>query len=98
MQVALVEGDNDIDTGLTQVNRGMAPDPTLAERTMVIIVPPTDNWNGITMLSDPTFDPVTQTVHVVLTANNDFTVNVLFWVPHTLVGPVSVDTYVISEG
>jgi hypothetical protein len=97
-QITLATGNNDIDTGLRQVRVGnaMDPDPTLHQRTMVIPLPPTDNWAGITMPSDPTFSTVTGTVHVVLNnAGAATTVNVLFWAPATIMGPISVDTYVI---
>lgn len=94
MQLVLTIGAIDIDTGLCQVNLGMAPDPTLAQRTMIEILPPSDAWSGV-VPSDPTYDNTTNTVHVVLTASAGTTVNVCFWAPHTLVGPVSVDSYVI---
>lgn len=97
-QITLATGANDIDTGLRQVRIGnaMLPDPTLEQRTMVIPLPPTDNWTGITMPSDPTFNASTGTVHVVLdNAGAEVTLNVLFWAPHTIVCPISIDSYVI---
>lgn len=95
MQLVLEAGANDIDTGLCQENLGMDPDPGLAPRTMIEMLPPSDNWAGV-VPSDPTYNTTTRTVHVVLTAAEATTVNVCFWAPHTLVGPVSVDSYVIG--
>lgn len=99
MQLALAAGANDIDTGICQVNLAMSPDPPLggvagvtASRVMVVVLPPFDNWSGVT-IGEPTLDPVTNTVHVVFTAPGDVTVNVMIWNPHTHVCPLSADLY-----
>ena len=88
----------DVDTGLTQPNRGLtassATEPGLAARTQVIPMAPTVAWTFITH-GEPYLDPATDTIHVVFSNadSNDAEVNVLFWDPHTMVGPGAADDY-----
>lgn len=103
MQVTLGSGDTEVDTGVTQANLGVQPDPpvggsdTVPSRIMVKILPPIDNWGGVT-ISEPVLDPVTNTVHVTFTnPGAATTVNVLIWDPHTLMGPVDADLYAIAS-
>lgn len=67
-----------------------------ASRVHVIPLAPLDKWFGITH-SEPYFNPATGTVHVTFfnqgergTVSN---LNVLFWDPHTSIGPGQADTY-----
>jgi hypothetical protein len=101
MQVTLGTGDTDVDTGVTQANLGVQPDPpvggssTVPSRIMVKVLPPIDNWSGIT-ISEPVLDPGTNTVHVTFTnPGAAAVVNVLIWDPHTLMGPVDADLYAV---
>jgi hypothetical protein len=76
---------------------GVAPPPagTLpASRVQVIPMAPLAAWDLIT-ISEPYFDTTTGTVHVVITLGGQTpeTVNVLFWDPHTVVGPGDADAY-----
>lgn len=101
----------DIDTGLTQVNKSFAGmslgEPPLGDgivpsRVQVIPLAPTANWTNIG-ISEPTFDPVTGTVHVTVFWTGPIPeppgqvqmpdLNVLFWDPHSLASPGDADTY-----
>jgi len=63
-------------------------------RVHVIPLAPTLEWVPDVTHSEPYFNPMTGTVHVEFTNNGrPVTVNVLFWDPHTLVGPGQADTY-----
>jgi len=71
------------------------PDGALpASRVMVIPQAPTTTWLNITH-SEPYVNPATGTIFV--TFNNadktPATINVLFWDPHSLVGPGDADAY-----
>jgi hypothetical protein len=71
------------------------PDGTLpASRIQVIPLAPTGVWATITH-GEPWLSIVTGTIHVrfVNTSETGETINVLFWNPHTLVGPGLADTY-----
>lgn len=65
-----------------------------ASRIMVIPQAPTSAWTDITH-GEPYLNPATGTIFV--TFNNGgktpATINVLFWDPHSLVGPGDADTY-----
>jgi hypothetical protein len=94
----------DVDTGLTQVDRALSDPPLgnglVASRVQVIPLAPVSNWAGMTH-GEPFLDPITNTVHVVFTPGGaqpepPYQVapfNVLFWNPHTLVGPGEADPY-----
>ena|SRR5258706_2668738 len=88
----------DIDTGLQQPNlqfgQSSTTEPDLARRTQVMPMVPTAEWTGITH-GEPFVDATTHTVHVVFTnpALADHVINVLFWDPHTTIGPGSADAY-----
>lgn len=104
MQLALAPGATDVDTGLVQANLGVNPDPPVggvdgvtASRVMVDVLPPWPAWANLTV-SEPVLDPVTKTVHVIFTnAGGTAHINVLFWDPHTLMGPVDADVYTIPS-
>jgi hypothetical protein len=73
------------------------PDGTTpASRVHVIPMSPIPAWTSVTH-GEPFVDPATGTVKV--TFNNTVspagpvTINVLFWDPHTIVGPGQADTY-----
>lgn len=105
--VALVPGDTDIDTGVTQVS-GAFQDPPIgipgpsapadgalpASRIQIVPEAPLDAWAFITH-GEPYYNTVTRTCHVVF-HNSDcssHSFNVLVWDPHTLVGPGQADIY-----
>lgn len=95
-RVTVLDGVIDIDTGLTQVQRGfgnMSPnEPNLASRVMVIPLPPLADWAGVTH-TEPFLDPVTNTVKVTFNAGLTHDINVLFWDPHSVLGPGDADPY-----
>lgn len=94
--LTLAQGTTEIDTGLTQVQRGfgnMSPnEPNLASRVQVIMLAPTAGWGGVSH-GEPFVDPATGTVKVAFTASNPVTLNVLFWDPHSVAGPGDADPY-----
>lgn len=71
-----------------------APGALPASRVQVIPLAPLPQWDNITH-SEPYFNTTTGTVHVAFTNSDqgNATINVLFWDPHTLVGPGEADTY-----
>lgn len=69
-----------------------APGTTPASRIQVIPLAPLSAWFGVTH-SEPYYDPATGTIHVQFSAGVDGVVNVLFWDPHSLIGPGDADTY-----
>jgi hypothetical protein len=76
---------------------GVAPPPagTLpASRVQVIPQSPLGAWDLITH-SEPYFNTTTNTIHVVFFNSNvtPSIINVLFWAPHTSIGPGQADTY-----
>lgn len=85
---------NEPPLGVTSAPPG-PPDGTLpASRIMVIPEAPTAAWTNITH-GEPYLNPATGTIFV--TFNNSdktpATINVLFWNPHSLVGPGDADPY-----
>lgn len=89
----------DVDTGLTQVNRALSDPPLgngiVTSRVQVIPLAPIDGWLGLTH-GEPFLDPITNTIHVVFAIGCQrpgATINVLFWDPHTLIGPGEADPY-----
>jgi len=102
-------GTVDVDTGLTQPNRsfdayspsepGLDTDVTIGSRVQVVPLSPIANWAG-KIHGEPFFNPTTGTVHVVISIGlipeppfQIAPVNVLFWDPHSIVGPGDADTY-----
>lgn len=71
------------------------PDGTLpASRLQVVPLAPTPAWTNITH-GEPFLNPATNTMWVTF-SNSDktpATVNVLFWDPHSLIGPGQANTY-----
>lgn len=67
---------------------------TPASRVMVIPEPPTAGWTGVTH-GEPYFDTASGTVKVQLrnAGGSIASLNVLFWDPHTSIGPGQADTY-----
>jgi hypothetical protein len=107
MRVTIPAGTNggppgtlDVDTGITQVNKsfaGMSPsEPGFGSPSRVQVVPlvPTAAWTNITH-GEPTFNATTGTVHVLFSNPTAFAaeINVLFWDPHSEVGPGQAMTY-----
>jgi hypothetical protein len=91
-------GPTAIDTGLIQVNQsfaGMSPDePGLTQRVQVIPMAPTNKWSTVTH-SEPYIGPNGK-VWVDFTNFNEGSIsdlNVLFWDPHSMVGPGQAETY-----
>lgn len=102
MQITLVPGPNPpIATGLTQTNLAFGTDPPLngvnylvASRVQVVPLAPTAAWANVTH-GEP-YVGIDGTVYVAFT-NADVelptTINVLFWDPHSMIGPGDADTY-----
>lgn len=88
-------GSNSVDEpplGVTAVPPGPAPGDLPASRVMVIPLPPLAVWSDIT-IGEPYLDPTTGTVHVRFGATSAKTINVLFWDPHSAIGPGLAATY-----
>jgi hypothetical protein len=97
--VGALGAPGDADTGITQVQKGFENDslgePTFGSPSRVQVVPmaPLSAWNNVTH-DEPIFDPTTGTVHVLFSNSGaPTTINVLFWDPHSLIGPGQADTY-----
>jgi hypothetical protein len=101
-------GDFTVDTGIRQASQNFeAGDPVLngtlliPSRLMVIPLVPLDLWADI-IFDEPAIDPVTHTVHVTFHVNGvvrePFDINVLFWDPHSKVGPGQAQTYNALQG
>lgn len=103
-QIALGPGVTDVDTGICQVSQALGNDPPMsgtiptlldpdgtASRIQVIPMSPLPLWQAVTH-SEPAV--VNGTVHVLFTNSGPpTTINVLFWDPHTHIGPGDADTY-----
>jgi hypothetical protein len=95
-------GTLDVDTGLTQVNKSfpdMSPgEPNFGNPSRIQVIPlaPTLPWMNITH-GEPTFNATTNTIHVTFSNPQPVAaqLNVLFWNPHSLVGPGDADNYTI---
>lgn len=75
----------------------VAPDPSVPSRVMVIPQAPYGDWAGITH-GEPYFNTITKTVHVVfITPQAPIELNVLFWMPHSLAGPIQADLYNVNR-
>jgi len=90
----------DVDTGITQVTKSFADmskdEPDFGDPSRIQVMPmmPISAWDVITH-GEPYFDPATGTIHVEF-LNASFgtsIINVLFWNPHSLVGPGEADPY-----
>jgi hypothetical protein len=81
-----------------------APGTLPASRVQVIPMAPTGPWALVTH-SEPWYSTVTDTVHVTFFAPaemapeepTDIEINVLFWDPHTGIGPGQADPYGVAE-
>jgi len=105
MSLNLNPGPTVIDTRIQQTNFDTDPDPSLVEalqpllpsRVMVIPLAPIDPWvlGNVRVFAPPQL--VNGTVHVTLLVGGEeigvVFINVLFWDPSSLVGPVSADPY-----
>jgi hypothetical protein len=103
-QITIIgEAPQVIDTGLRQVNQAFGAssvnEPGLAARTMVIpLIGSNDaagDWRDVRVNAEPFIGP-DGTVLVELRyvgEARDVTVNVLFWAPHTSIGPVDAEPY-----
>jgi len=71
-----------------------APGTLPASRIQVIPLAPTSAWANITH-SEPFLDTATGTIHVTFSnsAEGAAEINVLFWNPHSAIGPGEADTY-----
>lgn len=91
----------DVDTGITQVNKSFADmsegEPSFDDPSRIQVMPlaPISEWNTGLTHGEPFLDPATGTIHVVFSnpVLNPATINVLFWNPHSLIGPGEADTY-----
>jgi hypothetical protein len=69
-----------------------------ASRVQVIPLAPLSKWADI-VHSEPYFNTTTGTVHVRFVSTLEGTItdlNVLFWDPHSMVGPGEADTYNVA--
>jgi hypothetical protein len=90
----------DVDTGLCQVLKAWGassinePGFGFPSRIQVIPMAPVGGWLGVSH-GEPFLDPATDTIHVSFTNNGEGPafINVLFWNPHTLIGPGEADGY-----
>lgn len=86
-----------VNTGLRQVSQAFGNDPGLAARTMVI--PEVGSmyfpaWQNYITHGEPYMQNGTVWVDFYNTnVMNSYTIRVLFWAPHTLVSPGSVEDY-----
>lgn len=81
--------------GVTLVPPGPANGALPASRVQVIPLAQTDKWVGVTH-GEPYLNPTTNTIFVAFQNNSESTItdlNVLFWLPHSMVGPGDADTY-----
>lgn len=82
--------------GVTVAPPGPADGMLPASRIQVIPMAPLEDWSGITH-GEPFVDPATNTVKVTFTNTSSppstVTPNVLFWDPHSMMGPGDADTY-----
>ena len=90
-RLTLAAGQTAIDTGIRINTNNFSPDPGLPSRLMVLVQPPTGPWDAITAMSEPYFVGTTLTID--FNCASETTVNVLFWLPHSLTGPLSADAY-----
>jgi len=63
-----------------------------ASRIQVIPLAPLDVWVTVTH-GEPYFNTTTNTIHVQFSNGLTTFINVLFWDPHSLIGPGDADTY-----
>lgn len=95
-QVQLGFGESSVNEPPLGVSAAAAPAPgTLpASRVQVIPMAPLAGWTGVTH-SEPYVNTTTGTVHVAFDNTNEIatTINVLFWDPHTSIGPGQAQTY-----
>lgn len=81
--------------GVVTAPPGPANSTGPASRVQVIPMAPVGAWTTITH-GEPYVDPTTRHVFVQFfnaDNNNGYSVNVLFWDPHAIVGPGDADTY-----
>ncbi len=96
-RLSLSAGANVIDTGLRQTNLNFDPDPPLggsvsvASRVMVVPLPPTNAWAGVS-ISEPVLG-AGGTVEVTFNAPDPVVLNVMFWDPHTFICPMNAEPY-----
>jgi len=71
-----------------------APGTPPASRIQVVPMSPMANWALVTH-GEPYLDTDTNTIHVLFTngGQTPVNINVLFWDPHSMVGPGEADTY-----
>lgn len=80
--------------GASSAPPGPAPGTLPASRIQVIPLSPVTPWADVTH-GEPFVNPATNTIWVSFnnSGEDDIEVNVLFWDPHSMVGPGDADTY-----
>lgn len=104
MQIYLETGTTAIDTGLCQKSLAFGTDPPMhgelpsmldpdgtPSRIQVIPMAALPSWTFVTH-SEPTVSGGTVRV-TFMNSGSPVTINVLFWDPHSMVGPGDADTY-----
>lgn len=104
-RITLQAGVTDVATGLKQVslafNNSSVNEPSFnfvsGSRVQVIPLAPTVHWiSGDISHSEPYLN-ADGTIHVIFTNSSspaaEHEINVLFWNPHTLIGPGTADVY-----
>lgn len=90
--LTLAAGVTSITTGIKVSSNNL--DPQLPARLMVLVMPPTSNWNAINAMSEPYMSGTDLIVDFSCTSAT--TINVLFFLPHSIIGPVSADDYAVA--
>lgn len=102
VRLTLPPGNLTVDTGLTQLNKDFDAsslnEPTLGglpSRVQVLPLLPIDNWISVAH-GEPYL--LNGTVHVdfISVGEGPVTINVLFWDPHTVIGPGNAQPYTAS--
>lgn len=90
------QSPNEPPLGVSAASPGPAAGTTPASRVQVIPMSPLPSWADVTH-GEPFVNTATGTVCVAFTNGSSpaasVTINVLFWDPHTLIGPGDADTY-----
>jgi hypothetical protein len=96
--LVLEVGENIVPHGLTQLRRNI--DPQFAPAVQIIPLPPLDAWAGVQLGAQPDSENV---MFIVPDTGGktgkpeQVELDVLFWEPHTVVGPGDADEYIIEQ-
>jgi hypothetical protein len=85
--------------GVTAAPPGPAPGTLPASRVQVIPLAQTDKWANVTH-GEPYLNPATNTIFVAFQNASEIGItdlNVLFWLPHSMIGPGDADTYNLAD-